>query len=52
MSYNVIQQCWELQVHVVDLAIADHILDKIEQKHGVALEEVEDACFNRAAHYR
>lgn len=39
-------------MHVVDLEIADHILDKIEQRHGVAFEEVEDACFNWAAHYR
>jgi uncharacterized DUF497 family protein len=39
-------------MQVVDLEIADHILDKIQQKHGVAFEEVEDACFNRVAHYR
>jgi uncharacterized DUF497 family protein len=39
-------------VQVVDLEIADHILEKIQQKHGVTFEEVEDACFNRAAHFR
>lgn len=42
----------EVAVQIVDLEIADHILEKIRQKHGIAFEEVEDACFNRAAHYQ
>ena len=39
-----------MPVWISDLEIADHILDKIEEKHGVAFGEVEEACINRAAH--
>jgi len=34
------------------LEIDDHILDKIESKHGVSLEEVEEACLSEAHHVR
>lgn len=34
------------------LEIDDHILDKIESKHGVSLEEVEEACLSEARHVR
>jgi uncharacterized DUF497 family protein len=34
------------------LEIEDHILDKIEAKHSVSLEEVEEACLSDEAHVR
>ncbi len=34
------------------LEIDDHILDKIESKHGVSFEEVEEACLSEARHVR
>jgi uncharacterized DUF497 family protein len=34
------------------LEIDDHILDKIESKHGVSFEEVEEACLSEARHIR
>jgi uncharacterized DUF497 family protein len=34
------------------LEIDDHILDKIESKHGVSFEEVEEACLSEAHHIR
>ena len=34
------------------LEIDDHILDKIESKHGLSFEEVEEACQSEAAHIR
>jgi len=34
------------------LEIDDHILDKIESKHGVFFEEVEEACLSEAHHVR
>ena len=34
------------------LEIADHILDKIESKHGVEWYEVEEACFSERRHVR
>jgi len=34
------------------LEIDDHILDKIESKHGVTFEEVEDVCLSPASHQR
>ena len=34
------------------IEIDDHILDKIESKHGVALEEVEEACLPDGRHVR
>ncbi len=34
------------------LEIDDHILEKIESKHGVSFEEVEEACLSEARHVR
>jgi hypothetical protein len=34
------------------LEIDDHVLDKIEFKHGVPLREVEEACYSRRRHVR
>jgi hypothetical protein len=34
------------------LEIDDHILDKIEAKHGVYFYEVEEACYADAIHVR
>jgi uncharacterized DUF497 family protein len=34
------------------LSITDEILDKIEQKHGVTFEEVEESCLSRGRHVR
>ena len=34
------------------LEIDDHILDKIESKHRVSFEEVEEACLSEAYHVR
>lgn len=34
------------------LQIDDHVLDKIESRHGVAFEEVEEACYSGRRHVR
>ena len=34
------------------LEIDDHILDKIESKHGVTLHDIEDACLSEKRHVR
>jgi uncharacterized DUF497 family protein len=34
------------------IEVADHVLDKIEAKHGVELYEVEEACRSRMRHAR
>ena len=34
------------------LEIADHVLDKIESKHGLDLHEVEEACYSEVRHVR
>jgi len=34
------------------LEIDDHILDKLENRHEVTLDEVEEACFSDEAHVR
>ncbi len=34
------------------LEIDDHILEKIESKHGISFEEVEEACLSEARHVR
>jgi hypothetical protein len=39
-------------VRIEVLEIDDHILDKIETKHGVEFSEVEDAGFSDARHIR
>ena len=39
-------------LRIESLEIDDHILDKIESKHGVSLEEVEQACLSEKRHGR
>ena len=34
------------------IEIDDHVLDKIESKHGVAWHEVEEACYSEQRHVR
>ncbi|HZS00925.1 MAG TPA: BrnT family toxin [Chloroflexota bacterium] len=34
------------------LDIDDHILDKIESRHGVSFEEAEEACYSEERHVR
>jgi hypothetical protein len=34
------------------LEVDDHILDKIESRHGVRLAEAEEACYLQGAHVR
>jgi len=34
------------------LEIDDHVLDKIESRHGVPFHEVEEACYSRHRHVR
>lgn len=34
------------------LEIDDHILDKIESRHGVSFTEVEEACLSETSHVR
>jgi uncharacterized DUF497 family protein len=37
---------------IESLEIDDHILDKIESKHGVTFEEAEEACLSGQRHVR
>ena len=37
---------------IESLEIDDHILDKIESKHGVTFDEVEEACLSDDRHVR
>jgi uncharacterized DUF497 family protein len=37
---------------IESLEIDDHILDKIESKHGVTFEEAEEACLSEEHHVR
>ena len=39
-------------LRIESLEIDDHILDKIESKHGVTFEEVEEACLSEKRHVR
>jgi uncharacterized DUF497 family protein len=39
-------------LYIESLEIDDHILDKIESKHGVTFHEVEDACLSEKRHVR
>ncbi len=39
-------------MRVEALEIDDHILDKIEVRHGVHLHEVEEACYSERRHVR
>lgn len=37
---------------IESLEIDDHILDKIESRHGVTFDEAEEACLSEARHVR
>lgn len=37
-------------LRIESLEIDDHILDKIESKHGVTFEEVEETCLSEGRH--
>lgn len=39
-------------LYIESLEIDDHILDKIESKHGITFNEVEDACLSDKRHVR
>ncbi len=39
-------------LRIESLEIDDHILDKIESKHGVSFQEVEEACLSDGRHVR
>ena len=39
-------------LRVESLEIDDHILDKIESKHGISFKEVEEACLSETRHVR
>lgn len=39
-------------LHIESIEIDDHILEKIESKHRVTLEEVEEACLSEKRHVR
>lgn len=39
-------------LYIESLEIDDHILDKIESRHGVSFKEVEQACLSEARHVR
>jgi uncharacterized DUF497 family protein len=39
-------------LYIESLEIDDHILDKIESKHGVTFNEVEEACLSDKRHVR
>ncbi len=39
-------------LRIESLEIDDHVLDKIESRHGVSFEEVEQACLSEGRHIR
>ena len=39
-------------LRIESLEIDDHTLDKIESKHGITFEEVEEACVSEKRHVR
>jgi uncharacterized DUF497 family protein len=39
-------------LYIESLEIDDHILDKIEIKHGITFKEVEEACLSDSRHVR
>jgi len=41
-----------LVLRIESLEVADHILEKIEGKHGVSFTEVEEACLSERRHIR
>ena len=39
-------------LYIETLEVDDHILEKIETKHGVTLDEAEDVCYSDSHHVR
>lgn len=39
-------------LRIESLQIDDYVLDKIESKHGITFEEVEEACLSEKRHVR
>ena len=39
-------------LRIESLEIDDHILDKVEAKHGITFDEVEEACLSDKRHIR
>lgn len=39
-------------LYIESLEVDDHILDKIESKHGITFSEVEEACLSDKRHVR
>jgi hypothetical protein len=39
-------------LYIDSIVIDDHILDKIEGKHGVTFDEVEEACLSDKRHIK
>ena len=39
-------------LYIESLEIDDHILDKIESKHGITFNEIEEACLSDKRHVR
>lgn len=39
-------------LYIESLEIDDHILDKIESKHGITFSEIEEACISDKRHVR
>ena len=39
-------------LRIESLEIDDHILDKIESRHGITLAEAEEACLSESRHVR
>ena len=37
---------------IEDVTIDDHILDKIESKHGISYDEAKEACFSETCQFR
>lgn len=42
----------DTELLIESLEIDDHILDKIEFKHGITVEEAEEACLSEERHVR
>ena len=39
-------------LYIESLEVDDHILDKIESKHGITFSEIEEACLSDKRHVR
>jgi len=52
LVYNNTEEGKCLMLRIESLEIDDHILEKIESKHGVSFEEVEETCLSEKRHVR